>query len=193
MTRYRPPHHTVSEEARRFAKALQEEGVTHVVTVPDNTSAPLLQAMDGEGVEPELQVLNATREGEAMGLAAGLWLGGASPVVLIQNTGLLEAGDALRGTLARMGSPTVLLVTCRGYGKARAAGIEPTSEILDRGMLVREDLDSVAHMTEPTLRAWGIPFLYLRDPSELSALARAFGQAREGGRPVALLIDTSFQ
>ncbi len=39
---------------------------------------------------------------------------------------------------------------------------------MDRDILVRNDLDSVAHMTEATLRAWGIPFCYLRDSSDLT-------------------------
>ncbi len=60
-----------------------------------------------------------------MGLASGLWLGGALPVVLIQNTGLLEAGDGLRGTASRMGAPILLLITCRGYAKARSGRGRP--------------------------------------------------------------------
>jgi sulfopyruvate decarboxylase TPP-binding subunit len=182
----------VTPAARGFAAALGRLGVSHVVTVPDNTSAPLLRALADPGGGPPLRTVFATREGEAMGLAAGLWLGGGTPSVLIQNTGLLEAGDALRGTLARMGAPVPLLVTCRGYPKARSAGVDPGAGIGDGSILVRNDLDSVAHMTEPTLRAWGIPFQYLRDPGDLSALDQVFTRALEDGRPVALLLDTSF-
>jgi sulfopyruvate decarboxylase TPP-binding subunit len=120
-------------------------------------------------------------------------LGGAHPALLIQNTGLLEAGDGLRGTLSRMGAPAVLFVTCRGYERARKAGIDPATRILDRGMLVRPDLDSVAHMTESTLQAWGIPFHYLREPLEPAIIDQAFTLAREDGRPVAVLIDVSFR
>jgi sulfopyruvate decarboxylase TPP-binding subunit len=127
-----------------------------------------------------------------MGLASGLWLGGASPVVLIQNTGLLEAGDGLRGTASRMGAPILLLITCRGYAAARRAGIDPGGREVDRDILVRNDLDSVAHMTEATLRAWGIPFRYLRDSSDLNPVAEGFAQAQAESRPVAVLIDTSF-
>jgi len=113
-------------------------------------------------------------------------------VVLIQNTGLLEAGDGLRGTASRMGAPLLLLVTCRGYAKARSVGIDPSRGEVDRDVLVRNDLDSIAHMTEATLRAWGIPFQYLRDPSDLTPIEEAFTQARKDERPVAVLIDASF-
>jgi sulfopyruvate decarboxylase TPP-binding subunit len=127
-----------------------------------------------------------------MGLASGLWLGGALPVVLIQNTGLLEAGDGLRGTASRMGAPILLLITCRGYSTARRAGVDPSEGEVDRDVLVRNDLDSVAHMTEATLRAWGIPFSYLRDSSDLTPIEKTFAQAQKDRRPVAVLIDTSF-
>jgi sulfopyruvate decarboxylase TPP-binding subunit len=127
-----------------------------------------------------------------MGLAAGLWMGGATPAVLIQNTGLLEAGDALRGTLSRMGAPVLLLITCRGFAKARRVGIDPSSGPPDREILVREDLDSVAHMTVGTLQAWGIPRSFLREAGDLEAIREAHAQAGREERPVAVLLDTSF-
>jgi sulfopyruvate decarboxylase TPP-binding subunit len=130
-----------------------------------------------------------TREGEAIAVAAGLWLGGAAPVVVLQNTGLLEAGDALRGTASRMGAPLLVLVTCRGYPKARATGLEPGQVELNRDVLVRPDLDSVAPMTEGTLRAWGIPFLHWRHAGELTPVERALALARHQERPVALLVE----
>jgi len=127
-----------------------------------------------------------------MGLAAGLWIGGANPLVLIQNTGLLEAGDALRGTLSRMGAPVLLLITCRGFAKARRAGIDPSSGPLGREILLREDLDSVAHMTEATLRAWGIPYSFLREAGDLETIRDAFVRAEREKRPVAVLLDATF-
>jgi len=191
----------VTPASSRFVTLLSGLGVTHVVTIPDNTSAPILFALakiasrakeEHEGDEP-IRVVYATREGEAIALASGLWLGGARPVVLIQNTGLLEAGDGLRGTASRMGVLLVLLTTCRGYPKARSAGFDPTDGTIDRDILVRSDLDSVAHMTETTLRAWGIPFMYMEDPSDSGCVTNAFDLAQEEKRPVALLLDTSFE
>jgi len=194
------PTEGASTSASRCVSLLETLGVTHIVTVPDNTSAVILAALGKEAAvsagnragEGGIRLLYATREGEAMGLASGLWLGGALPVVLIQNTGLLEAGDGLRGTASRMGAPLLLLVTCRGYAKARSVGIDPSRGEVDRDVLVRNDLDSIAHMTEATLRAWGIPFQYLRDPSDLTPIEEAFTQARKEERPVAVLIDASF-
>jgi sulfopyruvate decarboxylase subunit alpha len=186
-----PPKESISltPEAEALAALLAEFGVSHVVTLPDNTSAPLLEAIN---LRTDLRLLMGTREGEVISLAAGLWLGGSSPVVIIQNTGLLEAGDSLRGTASRMGAPLLMLVTCRGYEKSRTLGREPGDVEVTRDLLVRSDLDSVAHMTESTLRAWGVPFFFLRDPTDLDTVREAWRRAHAEERPVALLLDTSF-
>jgi sulfopyruvate decarboxylase subunit alpha len=171
---------------------LHELGVTHVVTVPDNTSAPVLAALEEEGGRASgspIQVVYATREGEAVALAAGLWLGGAIPVVLIQNTGLLEAGDGLRGTASRMGAPLLLMVTLRGYREARKLGVDPGKGVRGRDDLVRQELDSAAFMTERTLKAWGIPFFHAGDCSHLSPVRRAWRTAVKEERPVAVLLQ----
>lgn len=164
---------------------LLEAGVTHVVGIPDNTSAPLFDALSGRA-PPRLVIV--TREGEAFALAAGLWLGGASPLVVVQNTGLLESGDALRGTAVRMGAPLPIVVTGRGYAKMEAAGLEPKVE-RTRDVLTRPDVDSVALLTEPTLDAWGIPYSVCRSAAHASeAISGTVGRAAEQQRPVALLL-----
>ncbi len=175
--------------ASAVADTLVQLGVSHVVSLPDNTSAPVLEALQ---LHPSITLLFGTREGEVISLASGLWLGGARPAVLIQNTGLLESGDGLRGTASRMGAPLLLMVTCRGYPKSRKAGAEPGDVPPTGDFLTRPDMDSVALMTEPTLDAWGIPFRVMTNSSDLGLLEAAWNQAHEEERPVALLLDTHF-
>ena len=79
---------------------LHHLGVTHVIGVPDNGSRTLFEAL---WADDEIDVILVTREGEAFAIASGLHVGGKRPLVLIQNTGLLEAGDAFRGTAYNMG------------------------------------------------------------------------------------------
>ena len=164
---------------------LVRAGITHVVGIPDNTSGPLFHAV---GRHPSLQLVPATREGEAFALASGLWLGGASPLVVIQNTGLLESGDAIRGTALRMAAGIPVIVTGRGYAKMLAAGIEPDAERTVE-LLTRPDVDSTALLTEPTLQAWGIPFSRCgADDDPVLAIDATITAAREDERPVALIL-----
>lgn len=166
-------------------QALEDAGVTHIVGLPDNSSAPLFDALLGH---PTLRLVQVTREGEAFALASGLWLGGATPLVVVQSTGLLESGDALRGTAVRMGVPLAFVVTGRGYAMMEGAGLGPETPLTSE-LLTRADVDSVALMTEPTLRAWGIPYETCRpgeDPA--TAVARLVADARARHHPTALLL-----
>jgi len=169
-------------QAQLVLDVLSRHGVTDVVSLPDNSSSALLALLRQSG---EIRLLSVTREGEALALAAGLWLGGRNPLVLIQNTGLLESGDSLRGTLVRMRIPVVCLVTYRGYAKFARLETppDPSPEVLSR-----PDLDSVAVMTEPTLRAWGVPFDFLHTNEDIGKISAAFAQAQQLSAPVAVLV-----
>jgi len=164
---------------------LKRIGVTHVVGLPDNTSAPLFSLLEREA---EIRLINVTREGEAFAVAAGLWIGGRRPVVLIQNTGLLESGDGFRGTALRMRIPLLCLITCRGYARLeRKPGSFPASD-WNAELLSRADVDSVALFTEPTLRSWGLPFDFLNGDADLTRISESLRRAECERRPVALLV-----
>lgn len=170
--------------AELILQELKEWSVTHVVGLPDNSSAGLFDLLSRE---TDVKLINVTREGEAFAIAAGLWLGGKKPAVLIQNTGLLESGDGFRGTVMRMRVPLVCLVTYRGFRKMPRSG---TALEYDAEMLSRAELDSAALVTEPTLRAWGLPFYFLHEESDLPKISDAFRRAEGHSQPVAVLITS---
>lgn len=161
---------------------------THAVGLPDNASAALFSLLSRH---PRIRSLAVTREGEAFAVAAGLWVGGARPLVVIQNTGLLESGDALRGTAVRMGVPLVFIVTCRGYARAAAQQALPPVLPFGAQVLVDPRVDSVALHTEPTLQAWGIPCLRYESDADGPQVEAAVRQAEGDARPVALLLTRS--
>jgi len=135
-----------------------------------------------------VRLVTVTREGEAFAIASGLWLGGARPLVVIQNTGLLESGDSIRGTAVRMAAPIPILITGRGYGKMAGARLTP-DDLRTSELLTRADVDSTALLTEPTLHAWGVPFERCQgDQDPASALARTIESARSEQRPRAVIV-----
>ena len=110
-----------------------------------------------------------TREGEAFAVASGLWLGGRTPVVSVQCTGLMESGDAIRGTAVRMGVPLLCLVGYRGYAKMLSAGIDPDAVPADHRQLQR-------------------PYVFLDPEREAESIRAAWVRARAEERPVAILL-----
>jgi sulfopyruvate decarboxylase TPP-binding subunit len=164
---------------------LTASGVTHVVGLPDSLSASLFDAV---ARHPAIRSVTVTREGEAFAIATGLWIGGASPLVVVQNTGLLESGDAIRGTVLRIGAPIPILVTGRGYERMRAAGVDPAREP-SYELLASFEVDSAAVLTERTLDAWGIAHRTCEgDDDPVEAILDAIDGASEREEPVALVV-----
>ena len=94
---------------------LKKNGVTHVVWLPDSETNWLYLLMQAE---PTIDLITVSREGQAFSTAAGLAVGGAKPVILIQNTGLQESGDSMRGWTMGMHIPVVLMVGYRHLHRA---------------------------------------------------------------------------
>ena len=91
---------------------IKKHGVTHVVYLPDSETNWLYLLMKAD---PAIRLVGVNREGHASSIAAGLWLGCAKPLILIQNTGMLESGDSIRGWLMSINVPIVLMVGYRGW------------------------------------------------------------------------------
>lgn len=173
--------------ARIIVQSLLSQGITHVVGIPENATAELHREL---ARQEAIRNLVVTREGEAFAMAAGLWIGGRNPLVLIQNTGLLESGDSLRGTLVRMRIPVLSLISCRGYSRLPErfrAGLSDPPRPED---LANSEIDSVSLVTEPTLRAWGIPYWKLDSEAALPCIGQACAWSREHLHPGALLLES---
>ena len=91
---------------------LKANHVTHVVWLPDSETNFLYVLLQEE---PTLDLIPVSREGQAFSTASGLSVGGAKPVILIQNTGLMESGDSMRGWVMGMNIPVVMMVGYRGW------------------------------------------------------------------------------
>src|SRR5262249_34399644 len=106
----------MAQEAQLSPETVLEEmtknGVTHVVWLPDSETNWLYLLMKAE---PSLTLVGVNREGLAFPAAAGLSAGGKTPLILIQNTGLMESGDSLRGWALGLQVPVVLMVGYRGW------------------------------------------------------------------------------
>ncbi len=162
-------------KAHRLLTEIKKHGITHVVGVPDNGTQALFQSLWDD---PAIEVILSSREGEAFAMASGLYLGGKYPLVVIQNTGFLEAGDAFRGTAYNMGIPLVMLIGYRGY-----KSMQPDAE----------RADTAATFFEPTLAAWNIPYFALHSDKDLVQVDAAFERATATSSPAAvLLVEESF-
>jgi phosphonopyruvate decarboxylase len=102
---------------KEFTDLLENLSYDFFAGVPCSLIEGVLRALE---THPRLPYLAAVREDVAVGLAAGAWLGGKRPAVLIQNSGLGTGMNALASLALLYQLPSLLVVTWRGYGGADA-------------------------------------------------------------------------
>jgi phosphonopyruvate decarboxylase len=135
-----------------LAALLDRHGFDFYTGVPCSLVEDLIVALEGDRTAAWIP---AVREDVAVGLAAGAWLGGRRPAVIMQNSGLGTSLNALASLSLMYGFPALLLVTWRGFGGRDAPEHILTGEItpslLDLLRVPHKTLDA-AHAAE--LLAW---------------------------------------
>ena len=150
---------------------MKKNGVSHIVWLPDSETNWLYLLMQAE---PSLRLIGGTREGHACSIAAGLHAGGRKPLILIQNTGMMESGDSIRGWLLGMYVPVVLMVGYRGWTRH---GI---------------NTDTAATYTERFLMAFGINYYLVESDADAPRISIAFEEAQRTQRPVVVLVGDEY-
>jgi sulfopyruvate decarboxylase subunit alpha len=87
-------------------------GSRDVVYVPDNPLSHVLRAFEQQ--YRDVRLILATREEEAFGIAAGLYLGGHRPTVMLQSSGLGNSLNALTSLLMPYQIPVLMVISMRG-------------------------------------------------------------------------------
>jgi sulfopyruvate decarboxylase TPP-binding subunit len=152
----------------QIADSLEQLAITHVVTVPDSTIGQWQSAIDARG---RMKLVRVCREGEAWEVAAGLELGGARPLVMIQCTGFFESGDAIRNVLHDWKLPIPSIIGYRSY-------------------LSQETLpgDTCLVFTEPLLDAWRIDYRLVTKPTELDVITEHLAACRSANKAGAIVV-----
>lgn len=160
--------------ASRLYTALRDAGVTHVVTVPDFVQFALHDRLSTTG--SAIEQVFACSEDQALTTATGLYVGGATPAVIVQNQGLYKCLNTLRAACIDAGAPIVLLVG--QFGREQ--------ENFDRPM--RQSRRSMVRLMEPLLEAIGVKYWTVDTDADADKLAEAFAHARAAESAAVVLI-----
>ena len=158
-----------SVSAEAVVAGLKAARVDFVASLPQTDMADILRLLDRE---PGITHVHLSREEEGFGICAGAYLGGKNPAILMQNTGLLAAGNALCSLNFPNGFPVLMVVSYSGYFGERNPWVT-----------------GPAQGTEPMLTALGVPYWLLREEAEaVSVLVAAHQLMHASKRPVAVLL-----
>ena len=147
-----------------------ELGITHVLWIHDTKTCQWDNALQ---VAPNIKLIQVCREGEAWALAAGLYLGGAKPIVVIQCTGFFESGDAMRNIVHDYKLPIYGLVGYRSYLNASSL-----------------PGDTCLKFTEPVLEAWALNTVFIDNEEKKPKFAEHYRACVENNMPgIALMAE----
>jgi phosphonopyruvate decarboxylase len=154
--------------SQRFLDLLERHGYNFFTGVPCSLFEGVTRILDRE---PRYGYVSAVREDAALGLAAGAYLGGRQPVVLMQNSGLGLSVNAIVSLHQIYDIPALLVVSWRGQ-----AGQDAPEHLV------------MGAVMEDFLRLLKIPFSVFGPPTlerDVDALTRTM---RETRKPVALVV-----
>ena len=97
---------------RNLYRHLNKNGINNFVGVPDSTMKYFID----EGLQKK-QILIATREEEAIGIAAGIAISNYTPLVFMQNAGFANSISTITSLIQLYEIPIIFLIGWRGYMK----------------------------------------------------------------------------
>ncbi|HTK90157.1 MAG TPA: thiamine pyrophosphate-dependent enzyme [Verrucomicrobiae bacterium] len=153
---------------KEFIEAAESEGYDFFTGVPCSLVGDAIAALE---THPRLPYVPAVREDVAVGMAAGAWLAGRAPFVIMQNSGLGTSLNAVVSLSLMYRLPAVLLVTWRGHGGKDAP------EHLVMGEISPRLLDLI-----------GVPHRVLSADTAAADIAWARTESTRLSQPVALLL-----
>jgi sulfopyruvate decarboxylase TPP-binding subunit len=145
--------------------------IEFVLSVPDITTSEGLLRPLSQSTAPRL--IRVCKEDEGVGICAGLSYTGRRSLLLIQQTGLLDSINAVRGVAVEYGLPICMMV---GLLEKEPAVPPPQSKRYG------------VRIVEPILDAMGVVYHEIEEEADVTKIRPAIDDAYAQSRPVVLLI-----
>lgn len=150
---------------------IKASGVKFVISVPDITTSEGLLRPIAKLSDPRL--IRICKEDEGVGICSGLSFTGKRGLLLIQQTGLLDSINAIRGNAVEYNLPVCMMVG-----------------LLEKevGVMPRQSARYGVRIVEPILEAMGIVYVNIEEDADVPKIRPAIDKAYADSKPVVLLI-----
>ena len=160
---------TVSEALLQELKA---QGADFFVSVPCKLLGGLINLLEADD---SIGYMAANKEEEALGICAGAYFGGKTPVLIMQNTGIGTMLSSMCSLGLYYGLPITMIVSHRG-----SSG-EPVGAQVPMGIAAK-----------PLLETVGVLTYNFSDAKDMKKVGNLVNHAEVAQRPVAALLDFDF-
>ncbi len=146
--------------------------VSFITTVPCKQLAGVIEVLNEK---PEVHHVPCNKEDEGMGLAAGAYMGGKRPMIIMQNTALGVVVNTLATLIQFYHIPLPMLISYRGeVGEKVACQVE------------------MAVHTKAILNQLAIPTYHFHHKDDVAELDGILKYTQMCKKPTAILTDASF-
>ena len=152
-------------------REIKASGIQFVVSVPDITTSDGLLRPLAKGNDPRL--IRICKEDEGVAICAGLSYTGKRGLLLIQQTGLLDSINAIRGVAVEYNLPICMMVGLL----EKEVGVPP-----------RQSSRYGVRIVEPILDAMGIGYHNIEEQGDVTKIRPAIDKAFADSKPIVLLI-----
>ena len=155
-------------------REIAASGIDFVVSVPDITTSEGLLRPLAKAAKPRL--IRVCKEDEGIGICAGLAYTGKRSLLLIQQTGLLDSINAIRGVAVEYKQPICMMIGLLQHDPEKAPKESPRYGV---------------RIVEPILDDMGIAHHVLNVDADVTKIKPAIDNAYAESQPVAFLVSRS--
>ena len=166
----------VAARSRAVIEAIEHIAPTHVLWLPSSTLKAVIDHVERRAAAGAFVSFPLAREEEGIGIASGLTLAGAKPLLIVQDNGLGNALTALTTFAQPYHIPLLLLVSQRGGLNEYNSMIHTLGERVD-GILAAADLRFFKLDERVPVERWS------------TSIVAAWEHAAMTHRPVAVLLN----
>ncbi len=160
------------ESTQSVYKGLKDAGINFIVSIPCVNLGKLLEIVD---LDNEIIHVPVTREEEGFGIAAGAYMGGMKPAILMQNSGLGNSVNVLASLYNLYKIPILMIMSHRGTkGEFMGAQIP------------------MGNATPLILDALNIPYFNPNKENAQDIIKKSWDIAYPKGVPVGILLEITF-
>ena len=152
----------------RLSDIYEKNGINFATGIPCGVLGEFILSFNSDSRILHIPALN---EREAVGLAAGAYLGGKMPVLYMQNSGFFVSSNEFASVLALMRIPALAIISHRG-----CFGEDATQHLL------------TGRNTKTLLNGFGIFHLEMTEDNMEEVITEAVRHAKKNMMPVAILV-----
>lgn len=162
----------MSNISQELLAQLKGNGANFFCSVPCKLLGDLINLLDADD---SVGYVPVAKEEEGIGVCAGAYLGGKTPVMVMQNTGV----GTILSTLSSLGLfyslPITMVISHRGSPGEKIGAQVP-----------------MGIAAQPLLETIGIPTFSFNDRNQVAQVGQLVSHAQVAQRPIAALLDFNF-